>query len=201
MESIAFALYGVDAARTKKDGIRTQGLLTDCVVRIVFEHAGQQYEIRRAIKGRNHTPDAELLVGGKALATGTSEVTAEVVRLLHMDLPVFRASVFAEQKQLDALSDQTPGKRKEMALRLLGIKPVDDARTSARREAKAKKQGADQLAGAAADTTELEASLAATIAAAAKAAEHAQQAGAELRSATVAATAAGSTRRGNGWRS
>jgi exonuclease SbcC len=193
MESIAFALYGVDAARTKKDGIRTQGLLTDCVVRIVFEHAGQQYEIRRAIKGRNHTPDAELLVGGKTLATGTSEVTAEVVRLLHMDLPVFRASVFAEQKQLDALSDQTPGKRKEMALRLLGIKPVDDARTSARREAKAKKHGADQLAGAVADTTELEASLAATVAATAKAAEHAQQAGAELRSATVAATAARST--------
>ena len=108
VESIAFALYGVDATRTKKDGIRTHGVLTDCEVRLVFEHGGQQYELRRAIKGRGHAPDAELYVGGLVLATGTTEVTEEVVGLLHMDLPVFRASVYAEQKQLDALSDQTP---------------------------------------------------------------------------------------------
>ena len=41
MESIAFACYGVDAARTKKQEIRTHGVLTDCEVRLVFEHAGQ----------------------------------------------------------------------------------------------------------------------------------------------------------------
>jgi hypothetical protein len=50
------------------------------------------------------------------LATGTTEVDAEIRRLLHMDLQVFRASVYAEQKQLDAFSDVTPGRRKEMAL-------------------------------------------------------------------------------------
>ena len=62
VESIAFALYGVDAARTKRDAIRTHGLLADCEVRLVFEHAGQPYEVRRAIKGRGHTPEAELFV-------------------------------------------------------------------------------------------------------------------------------------------
>jgi exonuclease SbcC len=193
MESIAFALYGVDAARTKRDGIRTQGLLTDCEVRVVFEHGGQHYEVRRAIKGRNHAPDADLLVGGKTLATGTSEVTAEIVRLLHMDLPVFRASVFAEQKQLDALSDQTPAKRKEMALRLLGIKPVDEARASARREAKAKKQGADQLAGAAADTADLEAALMAATGSLAEVSLQAEQAAVALAKATAAAKGARDT--------
>jgi exonuclease SbcC len=156
MESVAFALYGVNAARTKKQEIRTQGVLADCLVRLAFEHGGQQYEVRRSLIGRNSTPEAELFVGDLILASGTAEVNGEVERLLHMDLPVFRASAFAEQKQLDAFSDMTPGKRQEMALRLLGIRPVDDARTAARREARASKQSADQLTGAVADLTELE---------------------------------------------
>ena len=61
MESIAFACYGVDAARTKKQEIRTHGVLTDCEVRLVFEHAGQPYEVRRTISGKGHTP------GGRAV--------------------------------------------------------------------------------------------------------------------------------------
>ncbi len=156
MESIGFALYGVDAARTKKQEIRTQGVLVDCLVRLAFEHGGQQYEVRRSLKGRGSSPEAELLVGDLILASGTKEVDAEVQRLLHMDLPVFRASAFAEQKQLDAFSDVTAGKRKEMALRLLGIRPVDDARTVARREARASKESAEQLTGAVADLAEFE---------------------------------------------
>ena len=159
MESIAFALYGVNAARTKKQEIRTQGVLADCLVRLAFEHGGQQYEVRRSLIGRNSTPEAELFVGNLILASGTAEVNGEVERLLHMDLPVFRASAFAEQKQLDAFSDMTTGRRQEMALRLLGIRPVDEARTVARKEARASKQSAEQLTGAVADLTELEGRL------------------------------------------
>ena len=95
MESIAFACYGVDAARTKKHDIRTHGVLTDCEVRMVFEHAGSPYEVRRTIKGRGHAPEAELFGGGMLLASGTTEVDAEIRRLLHMDVHVFRASVYA----------------------------------------------------------------------------------------------------------
>jgi exonuclease SbcC len=159
MESIAFALYGVDAARTKKDAIRTQGTLADCEVRVVFEHAGQEYEVRRALKGRGSTPDAELFGGGLLLASGVTEVDGEIARLLRMDLRVFRASVYAEQKQLDAFSEVTAGKRKEMALRLLGIRPVDEARKAARGASRATKQSAEQLAGAVADTAALEGEL------------------------------------------
>ena len=159
VESIAFALYGVEAARTKKDLIRSDGVLADCEVRLVFEHGGEQYEIRRAIKGRGHTPEAELFVGDLLLAAGTTEVDAEVQRLLHMDLRVFRASVYAEQKQLDAFSDVTSSRRKEMALRLLGIKPVDEARMAAKREARTSSQGAARLEEAVADIAELEAAL------------------------------------------
>ena len=183
MESIAFACYGVDAARTKKHEIRTHGILTDCLVRLVFEHAGQQYEVRRTIKGKGHTPEAELFGGDMLLASGTTEVDAEIRRLLHMDLHVFRASVYAEQKQLDAFSDVTPGRRKEMALRLLGIRPVEEARNASRREARATKESAVQLAGAVADLAALEAELKDAKEATAEAKRLAKAAAAELKGA------------------
>jgi len=183
MESIAFALYGVDAARTKKQEIRTHGVLTDCQVLVAFEHGGQTYQIRRALRGKSSTPEAELYVGDMLLASGVSDVDAQVQHLLHMDLRVFRASVYAEQKQLDAFSDVTAGKRKEMALRLLGIRPVDDARTAARREAKSSRMRADQLAPAVADLTALEASRKEAAAAAKEAAARAREAATALREA------------------
>ncbi|MGH2589307.1 MAG: AAA family ATPase, partial [Actinomycetota bacterium] len=190
LESIAFSLYGVDAARTKKQEIRTHGVLTDCEVRVAFEHAGQQFEVRRTIKGRGHTPEAELFGGRLLLASGTTDVDAEVRRLLHMDLHVFRSSVYAEQKQLDAFSDLSPARRKEMALRLLGIKPVDDARTAARRESRATKETAAQLADAVADLAELEAELKDAKDAATEAKKLARAAAEELRSVTATARSA-----------
>src|ERR671918_1001835 len=189
-ESIAFALYGADAARTRKQEIRTHGVLNDCEVRVVFEHAGSHFEVRRTIKGRGHTPEAELYGGDLLLASGTTDVDAELRRLLHMDLHVFRSSVYAEQKQLDAFSDLSPARRKEMALRLLGIKPVDDARTFARREARATRESAGQLEDAVADVAALEAELKEAQDAAAEAAKGAKAAAAELKTATTKAKAA-----------
>jgi DNA repair protein SbcC/Rad50 len=190
MESIAFACYGVDASRTKKHDIRTHGVLTDCEVRMVFEHAGSPYEVRRTIRGRGHAPEAELFGGGMQLASGTTEVDAEIRRLLHMDVHVFRASVYAEQKQLDAFSDVTPGKRKEMALRLLGIRPVEDARNVSRREARSTKESARQLAGAVTDMAAIEAELKDAKEAVLEAKRLARDAAAELKAATAAQEAA-----------
>jgi exonuclease SbcC len=154
VESVAYAFYG--RARTDKKLIRTHGVLTDCQVRLVFEHGGQQYEVRRTIRGKNHQSDAELFVGDAQLAAGVTDVDAEIRRLLRMDHKVFRASVFADQKQLDAFSDVRPGDRKEMALRLLGITPVEKALSSARREAREQKRNVEQLAGALPDLGALE---------------------------------------------
>lgn len=184
--AIRFALYGTD--RTAKDQIRTHGLLTDCEVRVVFEHGGQSYEVRRTIKGKNHQTEAELLVGELQLATGVREVTAEIQRLLHMDQQVFRASVFAEQKQLDAFSDITKGDRKKMVLRLLGIKPVDDAITAARREARDRTQDAARMAGALPDLAAQEAALVEARSAVEKAAKGAAETVARLAAAEKRAT-------------
>ena len=157
VESVAYALYG--RARTDKRQIRTHGVLTDGAVRLVFEHGGQHYEVRRTIRGRNHQTDAELFVGDVILASGVTDVDAELGRLLRMDHQVFRASVFAEQKQLDAFSEYRPGERKAMVLRLLGIRPVDDARAEARSRARERKGDAERMAGALPDLEEEQARL------------------------------------------
>jgi exonuclease SbcC len=172
MESIAVALYGVSAARTKKDEVRTQGLLTDCNVRMVFEHGGSEYEVRRTIKGRNHTVGAELFLGDRQLASGVTDVDGEIERLLRMDSQVFHASVFAEQKQLDAFSNVGPAARKEMVLRLLGIRPVDDARTAARRDSKERRGAAERMTETVADMAVLEAGLKEAATIVREAAEH-----------------------------
>ncbi|MGH2712185.1 MAG: ATP-binding protein [Actinomycetota bacterium] len=80
-----------------------------------------------------------------------------------MDHQIFRASVFAEQKQLDAFSDITKGERKKMVLRLLGIKPVDDAIASARKEARDQRATTEKMAGSLPDPAEQEATLAAAL--------------------------------------
>src|SRR3712207_772841 len=107
-----------------------------------------------------------------------------------MDLPVFRASVYAEQKQLDALSDQTASKRKDMALRLLGIKPVDDARSAARKEAKATATSVSQLADAVVDIAALEGQVKEAHDVAAEARAAADAAAKELEGAATADEAA-----------
>jgi DNA repair protein SbcC/Rad50 len=188
VESVRFALYG--RTRTPKDQIRTSGVLTDCAVRLVFQHGGQQYEVRRAIRGKNHAVEAELSVGDLQLAVGVRDVEEEIRRLLRMDDQVFRASVFAEQKQLDAFSDVTRGKRTEMVLRLLGIRPVDDARAVARKEAREAKGRAEDLAGSLPDLTAQEEELGAAREEAKGARSAAREAAAELKEAEARATAA-----------
>jgi exonuclease SbcC len=190
LESMAFACYGVDAARTKKQEIRTHGVLTDCEVRLLFEHSGQEYEVRRSIAGKNHTPDADLFVGGMQLAKGATPVTEEIQKLLRMDLHVFRASVFAEQKQLDAFSSMRKGERKEMVRRLLGIKPVDRAVDAARDETRAKSRAAADLERIGEDLPELETKEKEARAKAKEAAARAKEARATLRGAEQAAKAA-----------
>jgi exonuclease SbcC len=53
-----------------------------------------------------------------------------------MDDAAFRASVFAEQKQLASFSSQSPAERRKLILQLLGITPLDSARDSARKDAR-----------------------------------------------------------------
>jgi DNA repair exonuclease SbcCD ATPase subunit len=134
VESIPFCLYG--RSRTTKDGIRTSGVGSECVVEVELEHEDHLYLVRRTISGANHTIKAEAYCDRLQVAEGARDTTRYVYSVLGMDDAAFRASVFAEQKQLAAFSEQTPAERRRLVLQLLGITPLELARDRARRDAR-----------------------------------------------------------------
>src|SRR5437899_9477814 len=139
LDAIRWALWG--QARTPKDEIRTSGVNADCLTELEFEHEGHLYLVRRTIAGQNATVKAQAHANGLQVAEGVTDTRRFVQSILGMDDAAFRASVFAEQKQLSAFSNQRPGERRDLVLKLLGITPLDTARDNARRDAK---QGRDE---------------------------------------------------------
>ena len=134
VESLRFALYG--RSRTANEELRTANVKADCIVEVEFEHEGHLYVVRRTITGANAGMRASAFADGMQVAEGVRDTTRYVQSILGMDDTSFRASVFAEQKQLAAFSTQPPAERRRLVLQLLGITPLDTARDNARRDAR-----------------------------------------------------------------
>ena len=134
LEAILFALWG--KSRTTKEQIRSTGVGGDCLAEVEFEHEGHLYLVRRVLRGINSTVSVEVQCDGLVMSTGTRDAEKYVESVLGMDDSSFRASVFAEQKQLAAFSNQSPAERRRLVLQLLGVTPLDAARDAARRDAR-----------------------------------------------------------------
>lgn len=143
IESIRWTLFG--KSRTPNEEIRTAGVNGDCVTEVEFEHEGHLYLIRRTLSGINSTVRAEAWADNLQVGEGARDVGQYVHSILGMDDAAFRSSVFAEQNQVAAFSQQTPAKRRDLVLRLLGITPLDHAKDEARRDAKAAMTAYDTL--------------------------------------------------------
>src|SRR5919204_85847 len=199
IESIRWALYG--DSRTDKWELRTDGVGEDVRVELVFEHEGNAYEVRRRLKGRNLTPEAEVYLNGQLAAQSVREANAYLARVVGMDQRAFLASVCAQQKELTAFATMVPGERRRLVLDLLGVSPVERALANVReraRDAKATSQGARaglpdlaELEAAAADAAAEQAAAeqADLAAAAAEQAPRDRQADAELGEPAGAAAA------------
>jgi DNA repair protein SbcC/Rad50 len=135
VEAILWALFGV--ARTVKDSIRRDGTEGECRASVEFEHDGHLYQVTRALSGAANSVRAEASCDGRRLAAGAVPVRRYVHHVLGMSAEAFRASVFCEQKQLDAFSGRRPEERRRLVLDLLGITPLDRARDAARARARA----------------------------------------------------------------
>lgn len=157
LESIVWALFG--KARTQKQQIPTVGETGECSATIEFEHEGHHYRVKRSISGQSFTVKARVWFGDDVAADGPTEVERFMQSVLGMDAASFRASVFAEQKQLAAFSDQAPDKRRQMVLQLLGITPLEKARDRARSEARDLKAQIDRAAPLLTSLTDAEAAL------------------------------------------
>ena len=184
IESIRWTLFG--KSRTPNEEVRTAGVNGECVTEVEFEHEGHLYLVRRTLSGINATVRAEAWADNLQVGEGVRDVAQYVQSILGMDDAAFRSSVFAEQNQVAAFSQQTPAKRRDLVLRLLGITPLDQARDEARRDAKAAMSAYDTLRTLLPDLDELTRQVAEGAAAAEEAAK-AEQATAEILTAARAA--------------
>lgn len=127
-EAIAWALYGPVAARTSADQIKREGASnTDaCRVELEFVFEDDNYRIVREMTGKNLITSATATVNGKIAATGAEIVSNYVQDKLGMDFKSFFTSIFAKQKELNALSSMMASERRPLILRMLGIDSLDD---------------------------------------------------------------------------
>lgn len=122
--AVFFALYGVQASGIAPDYIVSSfaGPKEKCEVRLDFRIGGDAYTVVRTFrKGKTVSHDATFHKGGKLMATGVSPVEEAVKRTLGMGPVDFRNTIYAAQKDLLTLLENTPGKRKEWFLKALGI--------------------------------------------------------------------------------
>ncbi len=143
VEAVAWALYGNESTivRTTKEGIRSSaaGPNEECSVELEFDLGADHYRVVRTIKGKNCVSDATLTVNGSLSARSDKGVTDLIVDRLGMDYKSFFISVFARQKDLNALSTLRPADRKKTILRMLEIDVLDDVVAEIDKDAKGKR--------------------------------------------------------------
>ena len=152
IEAIAWALYGSggrnsDIIRDGKEGIKNYNASPkeECSVKIIFEFNGINYELVRSLKGKSNTPNAYLIADGMQMANSDSAVTEKIEKMLGMGSKEFFISIFSRQKDLSALSELNPTKRKEHIVRLLDIDILHDVVKSVGNDLNIEKRVKDTL--------------------------------------------------------
>ena len=142
-EAIAWVLYGSVAARTSVDQIKREDSIPSdpCRVELEFVFEDDNYRIIREMIGKNLTASATVTVNGKIAATSAEVVSKYIQKKLGMDFKSFFTSIFAKQKELNALSSMIASERRPLILRMLGIDSLDEVI----KEIKSDKRNKDSL--------------------------------------------------------
>src|SRR3954462_11434736 len=118
LEAIAWALYGQDAARGKKETIRWMRAGPGAKVRVEldFELDGPRYRVSRGLT------QAELYLDGAEhpIANSLTGVTDMLRRRLGMSREEFFNTYFTGQKELDVMAAMAPSERAQFLSRVLG---------------------------------------------------------------------------------
>ncbi len=146
-EAIAWALYGPTAARTSAEHIKTQQATTKepCRIELDFTLDSDTYHLMRQMTGKTHTASATITKNNTIAAEGADTVTHYIHKTLGMDFKSFYTSIFAKQKELNALSQINPSERRPLILRMLGITQIDTIITTIRSDQKTKKETVQHL--------------------------------------------------------
>jgi len=146
-EALAWVLYGPVSARTSIDQIKRDGAYPSdpCRVEVEFIFEDDTYRVVREMIGKNLQASGTATVNGKIAATGAETLSKFIQRKLGMDWKSFYTSIFAKQKELNALSSMNPSERRQLILRMLGIGVVDDIIQKIRADGRDKKNTVEKL--------------------------------------------------------
>lgn len=127
-EAIAWALYGTVAARTSADLIKRNGAEPSdhCRIELGFLFDGSSYRVIREMTGKTLTASATIYKDETQVATGAGESAKYIQKTLGMDYKSFYTSIYAKQKELNALSVMNASERRPLILRMLGIDALDE---------------------------------------------------------------------------
>src|SRR3954463_10438247 len=118
LEGIAWALYGQDAARGKKETIRSlsAGAGARVKVELDFDLGGHRYRVVRGLT------QAELYLDGSdaPVANTLTGVSEMLRRRLGMSREEFFNTYFTGQKELDVMAAMAPSERAQFLSRVLG---------------------------------------------------------------------------------
>ena len=153
IEAIGWVLFGHHAARTTKELIKRNGASSNepCRVSLAFELEGEWYEVVREMVGKNLVPGASLVINGKQITNRADEVTRVIEDRIGMDYPSFFTSVFARQKELNALSTMKAADRKKLVLRMLGIERIEKSIQTIRGDKRGKEKKIEGIKAATVD--------------------------------------------------
>ena len=136
VEAIGWVLYGNKIKRTDKQDIRSQFCENKdvCSVEMIFVCGGNEYRVRRQLKGKTAISKAAIYRNGNPQPEAVQELGVNdfIEQLLNLDHKSFFVSVFARQKDLAALSLLQPEERRKSIARLINIDALDKVRVEIR---------------------------------------------------------------------
>jgi exonuclease SbcC len=134
LEAIAWALYGQDAARGKKETIRSlrAGPNARVSVELDFELGGHRYRVKRGLT------QAELFLDGAEapIANSLTGVSDMLRRRLGMTREEFFNTYFTGQKELDVMAAMAPSERAQFLSRVLGYERLRVAQRLVKEQAR-----------------------------------------------------------------
>src|SRR3954470_15455261 len=154
LEAIAWAMYGMPAARGSRETLRRRGapLKARVEVEIDFTLGPHQYRIVRSLT------QAELYQDGDpaAIANSIGAVTERVTRLLGMSRDEFFNTYFTGQKELAVMAAMSAPERAQFLSRVLGYERLRAAQDRLKEKRSALRARLDALRAGLPDPAELD---------------------------------------------
>jgi exonuclease SbcC len=155
LEAIAWAMYGMPAARGSRETIRRRGAppRSRVEVELEFSLGAHQYRVLRTLNG------AELYQDGDPapIANSIGAVTERITRLLGMTREEFFNTYFTGQKELAVMAAMSAPERAQFLSRVLGYERIRAAQDRLKERRSALRARLDALRAGLGDLADLEA--------------------------------------------